>query len=58
MREEDRPLTSSRYSPEQVGFGMRQAEKSTAVSEVCLKMDIGDQTFYRWRAEYGGLWVD
>ena len=35
-------MKSSRYSPEQV----------TPVSEVCRKMEISDQTFYRWKKKF------
>ena len=42
-------MKSSRYSPEQVAFGLRQAEDGVPVSEVCRKMGISEQTFYRWK---------
>ena len=48
-------MKSSRYSPEQVAFAMRQAESGTPVPEVCRKMGIAEQTFYRWKKLYGGL---
>ena len=38
-------MKSSRYSPEQVAFAMRQAESGTPVPEVCRKMGIAEQTF-------------
>ena len=50
-------MKSSRYSPEQVAFAMRQAESGTPVSEVCRKMGITDQTFYRWKKKYAGMGV-
>jgi hypothetical protein len=49
LEKEDRPMKNSRYSPEQVAFGLRQAENGTLVSEVCRKMAISEQTFYRWK---------
>ena len=50
-------MKSSRYSPEQVAFAMRQAESGTPVPEVCRKMGIAEQTFYRWKKKYAGLGV-
>jgi putative transposase len=50
-------MKSSRYSPEQVAFAMRQAESGTPVSEVCRKMGIVEQTFYRWKKKYAGMGV-
>ena len=50
-------MKSSRYTPEQVAFAMRQAESGTSVSEICRKMGIAEQTFYRWKKKYGGMRV-
>ena len=50
-------MKSSRYTPEQVAFAMRQAESGTSVSEICRKMGIAEQTFYRWKKKYAGMGV-
>ena len=50
-------MKSSRYSPEQVAFAMRQAESGTPVPEVCRKMGIAEQTFCRWKKKYAGMGV-
>ncbi|MYC35640.1 MAG: transposase [Chloroflexi bacterium] len=50
-------MKSSRYTPEQVAFGLRQAEEGTPVSEVCRKMGISEQTFYRWKKKFQGMGV-
>ena len=50
-------MKSSRYTAEQVAFAMRQAESGTAVSEICRKMGIAEQTFYRWKKKYVGMGV-
>ena len=39
-------MKKSRYSPERVAFGLRQAEEGTPVAEVCRMMGISEQTFY------------
>jgi transposase-like protein len=36
---------------------MRQAESSTPVPEVCRKMGIAEQTFYRWKKKFAGMGV-
>ena len=46
-----------RYSAEQIAFALRQAEMGTPVSEVCRKMGISEQTFYRWKRRYEGMGV-
>jgi len=57
MREEGRPIKRSRYTAEQVAFALRQAESGTQVSEVCRKMGISEQTFYRWKKRFAGMGV-
>ncbi len=34
---------------------MRQAEQGVNVAELCRKMAIAEQTFYRWKKIYAGL---
>ena len=50
-------MKSSRYSAEQMAFALRQAESGTPVPEVCRKMGISEQTFYRWKKKYLGMGV-
>jgi transposase-like protein len=51
-----------RHTAEQVIGKLREAEvelaKGKTVAEVCRKLAITEQTYYRWRKEYGGLRVD
>ena len=44
-----------RYTEEQIAFALRQAELGTSVGEVCRKMGIAEQTYYRWKKKYAGL---
>ena len=50
-------MKKSRYSPEQIAFGLRQAEGGTPVVEVCRKMGVSEQTFYRWKKRFAGMGV-
>jgi putative transposase len=50
-------MKSSRYTAEQVAFAMRQAESGTSLPEICRKMGIAEQTFYRWKKKYVGMGV-
>ena len=38
-------------------MGLLQVEDGTAVSEVCRKMGISEQTFYRWKKKFQGMGV-
>lgn len=42
-------MKRSRFTNEQIAFALRQAESGTPVEEVCRKLGISQQTFYRWR---------
>ena len=50
-------MKSSRYTAEQIAFAMRQAESGTVVAEICRKMGISEQTFYRWKKKFAGIGV-
>ena len=54
--------TRKRYSTEQIVRKLREAEvelaKGRTVAEVCKQIGVTDQTYYRWRKEYGGLKLD
>jgi putative transposase len=51
-----------RHTPEQIIAKLREAEvalsKGQAVAQVVRKLGITEQTYYRWRKEYGGLRTD
>ena len=51
-----------RHTPEQVISKLREAEvklaKGMALAQVCKDLAITEQTYYRWRKEYGGLKLD
>jgi len=50
-------MKKSKFTEEQIAFALRQAESGTRVIEVCRKMGISEQTFFRWKKKYGGLGV-
>ena len=51
-----------RHTAEQIIAKLRAAEvglaKGQALAEVVRRLEISEQTYYRWRKEYGGLRVD
>ena len=55
-------MPGKRLTPEQIIGVLRQAEVDLAqgrtVGEVCRGLGVSEASFYRWRAEYGGLKVD
>jgi len=51
------PMKKSHFTEEQIAYALRQAETGTAVTEVCRAMGVSEQTYYRWKKQYGGLGV-
>jgi transposase-like protein len=55
-------MARKRYSSEQIISMLREAEvllnKGSSVIEVSRKLGIAEQTYYRWRKDYGGMRVD
>jgi len=45
------------FTEEQIIYALRQANSGTTVAEVCRKMGIIEQTFYRWKKKFAGLGV-
>ena len=50
------------YTPEQIIGKLREAEvllsKGLPVEQVSRKLGVTEQTYYRWRKEYGGMKVE
>jgi transposase-like protein len=55
-------MARKRYSSEQIIGYLREAEvllaKGSSIPQICKKIGVTEQTYYRWRKEYGSLSVD
>ncbi len=55
-------MARKRHTAEQIIGKLREAEvelaKGQSVALVVKKLGVTEQTYYRWRKEYGGLRVD
>jgi transposase-like protein len=60
--QEDLVMSRKRFSAEEIINKLREAEvhlsKGMTVGRMCKQLGVTDQTYYRWRREYGGLKVD
>ena len=55
-------MNGKRHRPEQIIHKLRQAEvelsKGATIPQAAKKIGVTEQTFYRWRNEYGGMRLD
>ena len=55
-------MAKKTYSPEQIINKLREAEihinQGISIAEASRKIGITQQTYYRWRKEYGGLRIE
>jgi putative transposase len=60
--EEEGTMPGKRYGAEQIIPELREAEvdlaKGLTVAQACKKIGVTEQTYYRWRKEYGGIRID
>lgn len=51
-----------KHSDEEIIHKLREAEVALAqgrtTKDVCRQLEVTEQTYYRWRKEFGGLKVD
>lgn len=50
-------MKKSRFTEQQIAFALRQAEGGTPIVEVCRKMGVSEQTFFRWKKKFAGMGV-
>jgi putative transposase len=52
-------MSRKRYTPERIIGLLREAEvllsQGPKTPEVCRRLGVSEQSYYRWRREYGGL---
>jgi transposase-like protein len=55
-------MPKKRYNAEEIIHKLREADvllsQGVNVSQVCKRIGVADQTYYRWRKTYGGMKVD
>ena len=52
-------MKKKRHSPEQIIRKLREAEghlsAGMTIGQSCQKLEVSEQTFHRWRNQYGGM---
>ncbi len=48
-----------RHSPEQIIAKLREADvmltSGASIGQVCQRLEVSEQTYHRWRNQYGGM---
>jgi transposase-like protein len=54
-------MSKKKHTAEEIVTKLREAEillaKGQNISEICRQQGISDQTYYKWKREYGGLQI-
>ena len=45
------------FTEEQIAYALRQAETGTPVADICRKLGVSEQTFYRWKKKFAGMGI-
>ena len=48
-------MKKSKFTDSQIFNILKEAESGISVVDICRKHGIGNATFYKWRAKYGGM---
>ena len=55
-------MPSKKHKPEEIIGKLREVEivlaQGASTAEACRRIAVSEQTYYRWRKEYGGLKTD
>jgi putative transposase len=55
--DQEDPMKGKRFKEEQIIRILQEAEAGVAVADLCRKHNCSEQSFYRWKAKYGGMEV-
>lgn len=55
-------MNRKRFKPEEIVNKLREADvllsQGKSVAQACKQIGVTDQTYYRWRREFGGMKTD
>ena len=48
-------MKRKRFTEEQIIKALKEVDGGAEVRDVCRRMGVSEQSFYRWRRKYGGM---
>ena len=48
-------MKRSSFTEEQIIAALKEAEAGAKTADLCRRLGISQQTFYRWKSKYGGM---
>lgn len=55
-------MARRKFTAEQIIGKLREAEvlqsQGASIEAICKQLEVNNQTYYRWRKEYGGIRID
>lgn len=50
-------MKKSRYKEEQIIAALKEVDAGAKLQDVVRRLGVSEQTYYRWKAKYGGMEV-
>lgn len=48
-------MKRKRFTTDQITAALKEHAAGVPAAEICRKLGIADNTFYRWKSKYGGM---
>jgi putative transposase len=50
-------VKEKRFTQEQIAYALAQESTGQTIAEICRKLGVYEQTFYRWKKKFGSMGV-
>jgi putative transposase len=50
-------MKKTQFTEEQIAYALHEGEIGTLVADICRKLGVSEQTFYRWKKKFAGMGV-
>ncbi len=48
-------MRKSKFTEEQIACALKQVESGTPALDLCRRLGVSEQTFYRWKKKFAGM---